>query len=325
MTKQDIHSYLNNLRRSVAKDPAQKWIGSYNSRQMILNKFFRWLYNPDEADQKKRITPPCMQGIKKLPRKFTTTYRHADMWDSREHAIFLKYCPDTRDQCYHAIAIDTSARPHEILNVKICDIQFHLTEDGIQYAEMAIKEGKTGSRTVPLIDSIPYVKAWINSHPSGTNPESWLFISKAHNSMFQKLTYDGMVDRYTYYYKKIFFPKLLEEKTISECDKAFIRSMLTKPWQLYVFRHSSLTEKSQILSESLLKEHAGWTMSSNMPQVYVHLKGESLKILLQNRGLIKKEDVKKILALRSKQCPNCSEPNKPEAKFCVKCHMVLSL
>ena len=54
--------------------------------------------------------------------------------------------------------------------------------------------------------------------------------------------------------------------------------MLTKPWALYVFRHYSLSEKSQILSDSALKDHAGWSMSSNMPQVYVHLRGESSKI-----------------------------------------------
>jgi predicted nucleic acid-binding Zn ribbon protein len=28
--------------------------------------------------------------------------------------------------------------------------------------------------------------------------------------------------------------------------------------------------------------------------------------------------------LGPKQCPNCSEPNKPDSKFCAKCRMVLS-
>ncbi len=64
--------------------------------------------------------------------------------------------------------------------------------------------------------------------------------------------------------------------------------MLTKPWNLYVFRHSALTEKSLILSESALKNRAGWTMSSKMTQIYVHLSGESSKVLLQKRGVLKK-------------------------------------
>lgn len=108
MTKVDIVSYLATLRKSLVEDPYQRWIGSYNGRQMILTKFFRWLYNPNESDQRKRITPPCVQGVKKLPRKEKTRYKHVDMWDTREHAIFLKYCPDKRDRCYHAMAIDTS-------------------------------------------------------------------------------------------------------------------------------------------------------------------------------------------------------------------------
>ena len=29
-------------------------------------------------------------------------------------------------------------------------------------------------------------------------------------------------------------------------------------------------------------------------------------------------------ALKSKQCPNCGEPNKPNIKFCAHCRMVLT-
>jgi hypothetical protein len=29
-------------------------------------------------------------------------------------------------------------------------------------------------------------------------------------------------------------------------------------------------------------------------------------------------------ALRGKQCPNCSETNKPDTKFCAKCRMILT-
>ena len=31
-----------------------------------------------------------------------------------------------------------------------------------------------------------------------------------------------------------------------------------------------------------------------------------------------------INGLQSKQCPNCSEPNKPDSEFCTKCRMVLT-
>ena len=325
MTKYDILDFLNTSRKSMLEDPSQKWIGSYNGRQIVLNKFFRWLYNPDEPDQRNRETPSCMIGIKKLPRKEITSYKPSDLWESREHAIFFKYCPSIRDRCYHAMAVDMSARPSEILNLKIKDIVFKVTDDGKQYAEVVIKGGKTKPRTIPLIDSIPYVKELINTHSNGGNPDSWLFVSNSNTTFGSKLTYDGLTYQYKYFYKTRYFPKLLEDESIPEPDKSLIRNMLTKPWNLYVFRHSALTEKSQILKEHVLRDHAGWTMSSKMPQVYIHYFGtESSKSILETKGIIKKNDREKFDILKSRDCPNCKESNKPETKFCIKCKMILS-
>ena len=100
-----------------------------------------------------------MIGIRKLPGQEKSPYKPSNLWDATEHAIFLKYCPSKRDRCYHAMANDMSARPHEILNLKIQDIIFKVTEDdGTQYAEVLITGEKTKPRTIPLIDSIPMSK-----------------------------------------------------------------------------------------------------------------------------------------------------------------------
>ena len=88
MTKQDILKYLNNLRKSSDSDPSHKWIGSYNGRQAVF-KFFKWPHNLDEPDHRKRNIPVCMQGIKKLNRKEKTPYRSSDVWNSKEHSLFL--------------------------------------------------------------------------------------------------------------------------------------------------------------------------------------------------------------------------------------------
>ncbi len=290
---------------------------------MILNKFFRWLYNPEEPDHRKRMTPACMQGIKRLPRKQKTSYKPSDIWEAVEYAIFLKYCPSKRDRCYHAMANDTSARPHEIINLRVKDIRFCVTEEGAHYAEVRIVEGKTGPRTVPLIDSIPYLKEYLlEEHPSGSNPNSWLFVSMGNNHG-SKLTYEGLSSHYEYY-KKRYFPSLLYNDTVPEPDKSLIRNLLTKPWNLYIFRHSALTEKSQVLTTAVLSSHAGWTMSSKIPQVYLHLSDESSKILLEKKGLIRKGDLGKANVLKSKLCRNCFEPNRQDLKFCAHCRMVLS-
>jgi hypothetical protein len=73
ISKQDIIEYLITLKKPESIDPQHKSIGTYNGRQMILLKFFRWLYNPNESYAKKRLTPACMNGIKRLPRMEKST------------------------------------------------------------------------------------------------------------------------------------------------------------------------------------------------------------------------------------------------------------
>ena len=50
------------------------------------------------------------------------------------------------------------------LGLRIKDVVFKMADDR-QYAEVLVN-GKTGSRSVPLINSIPYVKDWIRCSSS---------------------------------------------------------------------------------------------------------------------------------------------------------------
>jgi integrase len=325
ITKDDVVGYLVSLKKSESQDPTHKWIGTYNTRQMIIRKFFRWLYNhQNEPDRSKWISPPCIQGIKQLSRKEKSPYKPSDIWTNEEHAIFVKYCPEKRDRCYHSMANDTSARPHELLNLRIKDVRFKISSTGMQYAEVHLLESKTKPRTLPLIFSIPYVKDWIDSHPISNNPDAFLFPSLADYNFGEQLSENALYKQYTRTYKKHYFPKLLEDSSIPDRDKAYIKNMLTKPWNPYIQRHSALTAKSQILKESTLRDHAGWSMTSRMPTIYLHYFGnESSKSLLEAYG-IEEYHQKHINILRAKTCPNCNEPNKPDSKFCAKCRMVLT-
>ena len=117
----------------------------------------------------------------------------------------------------------------------------------------------------------------------------WIFISEGKASFGNKLTRDGLLKHFQEYYKQKYYPNLLLKDEIPEADKAYIKNLLSKPWNLYVFRHSALTEKSQILNEHMLRNHAGWTTTSKMPQVYIHHLGNaSSKQLLQSFGIDRK-------------------------------------
>jgi hypothetical protein len=74
------------------------------------------------------------------------------------------------------MARETSGRPHELLSLKIGDCIFHYTQDGKVYTTVSIgQSGKTIPRTVPIINSLPYLKDWLaTDHPYGDRKGSFL-------------------------------------------------------------------------------------------------------------------------------------------------------
>jgi integrase/recombinase XerD len=311
--------FLDSFRKPEASDPLHKWIGTYNIYRALFIRFFKWLYYPN-VEQKKRPKPNIIENIPLLKRKEQSVYKPSDLWNLGDDLIFLKYCASVRHRCYHTISRDLSCRPHEILKLKLKDIHFK-NSGKYQYAEVLLN-GKTGNRNIPLIASIPYLKDWIDQHPQAGNPNSPLICGLG-KKLARRLTTSSLYNIYKNYREKV-FPKLLDNPGVPPEDKQKIREILKKPWNPYIRRHSALTEKSTILPEHTLRQHAGWSGRSQMHLKYLHYFGnESSESLLEAYGIVTK-DKQFSNALKPKQCPNCSEPNKPDSKFCARCRMVLT-
>jgi hypothetical protein len=171
MTREDLLSFLGSFGKPEDVDPLHKWIGTYNLYRIQSMRFFKWLYSPD-VEPDKRPKPPVVQNIPQFKRKEKSIYKPTDLWTVEDDSLFLKYCPSPRHKCYHAMSRDSAARPHELLKLRIKDLVFKLTPDSNgkrQYAEILVN-GKTGTRPIPLIDSIPYIKDWLsNHHPQAGN------------------------------------------------------------------------------------------------------------------------------------------------------------
>ena len=324
MKREDILSYLISLRKLDEVDPLHKWIGTYNLHIGNLTRFFKWLYNPT-MEPEQRPKPKLLYNIPKLKRKETSIYKPTDLWTLEDDLVFLKWCPNKRDRCYHAISRDLSARPQEILDLKIKDVIFRQVGNNKQYADAEVLvNGKTGSRHLPLIDSLPYVKEWLDQHPHRNNKNAYLICTMNRSNVGGRLTRDGLLHIYTSQYKEKYFPMLLKDPTVSKEEKRKIEDLLTKPWNLYIRRHSSLTQKSKFLKEHILRQHAGWSPQSQMHLKYVHYFGnESSESILQEYGILPKDN-QETDVLRPKQCPNCNEANRPDQKFCVRCRMILT-
>lgn len=210
------------------------------------------------------------------------------------------------------MAMDTGARPHELLKLKIGDIVWPPRQ---QYGEILVN-GKTGTRSLRLTYSVPFVKDWIDQHPQRANMSAVLISSKKGGGILDERS---LATRYMII--RDHFRKLLDTD-IEAVDRDHIRQLLNKRWNPYNFRHSSLTSVSKVLNEPKLRQWAGWTKRSQMPSVYIHYFGnEAAQTILENRGFVTGGGDQSKHPLALKKCPVCNELNSPVAPFCVKCRV----
>lgn len=337
MSRNDILARLNDIRKSEEQDPKHKWIGTYETNRINITRFFKWLYYP-LMDAKQRPEPEQVQNIPQIPRKEESNYEAHELWlDADYHRIFLKYCPSVRDRAFHVMMLDTSCRPKELMSAKIGDVMF--IDEGYNQKHAIIRVvGKSGrSIRKMLYKSLPYLKDWLSAgnHPMPNNSQAYLFCGVGRRNKGRKLERHHFSHTYSHYKK--YFQSLLNSPDLPAEDKKIIKEkMLTKPWRPYMLRHASLTEKAAtgMLNEYQLRDHADWTITSNMARKYLHFRGdESIKALQQAHGIVPigkehnniKQQDQGILA-PTITCYNCKEPNKTGSRICSNpnCKMILS-
>jgi integrase len=289
------------------------------------------LHYPNTSPEE-RALPECVTGFRKMKRKELARYSANDMWTMEEHQIFLKYCPSIRIRAYHAMALDTSARPHELLKLKIKDLKERVIKSNIAGTKDKLGDcviyqfnvnGKTGLRALALTNSMSYVKNWLEHHEQRGNKDSVLFL----NRVGRPLTVYAVYKAYLHY-KQLYFPKLLQDPNVPLEDKEIIKKLLEeRRWNPYVIRHSALTmkAKNRMMNDTMLRQHAGWSKDSKMPSVYQHHFGnESVDEMLRMEGYLQREDGNfDFNPVGIKKCGNCGCHNLPEAISCSKCKLLI--
>ena len=114
--------------------------------------------------------------------------------DFGRRPTIYKVLSECKEKCYHTVSRDLSCRPHEILKLRLKDIHFK-NSGNHQYAEVLLNR-KIGNRNIPLINSIPYLKDWIDQHPQAGNPNSPLICGFG-KKLFQKKVFPIALDLFS--------------------------------------------------------------------------------------------------------------------------------
>lgn len=314
ITKGDIVEFLDTKKRTIDIDPEKRWVTTWNHNLSRLFGFFRWYHNHDKDDDKSNWeTPDCVKTIKKKKNKRISKYSPNDVWSEEELLLAVKYCDNLRDRLILCMLWDMAARNHELCKMKIRDIVIKE-----QYAEASTSwDTKTGVRTNPIIIGFPYLVEYLNNHPFANDPDSYLLLSTRMLRPLQPFTIANMTKSL-----KGKIQLLLDEEQILQEDRDKVSNLLKKPWNPYLLgRHSSITEKTDYMSDYQLRQYSGWSIDSNRAIVYTHRKTKQvINPILEEHGIIQKKEKK----LSRRVCTRCKSVMSIEAVLCTSCGFVLS-
>ncbi|MFW6083169.1 MAG: tyrosine-type recombinase/integrase [Thermoplasmatota archaeon] len=269
-----------------------------NDYKILLKRFYRWI---GEGKY-----PECIEWLEindknnndKLPEEMLT---EEDIEELIDNAL------NPRDKALISILWETGARIGELIDLTVGSIEDH------KHGFKVVVDGKTGSRRLPLIGSVPYINQWLEEHPKlEEHPDSknkeaplWVNIGKGSNTdIGDEMSYRAI-------------RKML--KSVKN------RSDVDKPVNPHQFRHSRATYLASRFTEAQMCEFFGWVQGSSVPGRYTHLSGRDIDNAYNKLYGIEEEEDHKEAKLTPKECPRCNEKNPPKAKYCNRCGMALTI
>ncbi|MFA5246816.1 MAG: tyrosine-type recombinase/integrase [Candidatus Micrarchaeia archaeon] len=256
--------------------------------KVVLKTFYRW-FKGGEDEQ----TPREVAWLK--PRVKNRSHKLPEDLLSEEEVLRMAQTANTpRDKALVLVLYESGCRIGELLTLKIKNINFD------QYGAILRVTGKTGDRRVRIISSAPALSAWLEIYEGTKDPEAFLWPPRSNNN------HDT---HYPAVHASVH--KLLEKLALAAGIKKRIHA--------HLFRHSRATALANKLTEAQMKEYFGWTQSSKMASVYVHLSGRNMdNALLELQGFSAREDTKEE-QMKVVFCKRCHEKNSPSMKFCARC------
>lgn len=290
MQKDDVKKMLN----QIEDEDFAEW--TKQNYRIAFKKFFRW-YAVEKLGQKLREKeyPETVDWINTTI-KAHKKKRPEDVLDEQDVKKMIDIADNPRDKALISLLWDSGCRIGEVLNLKLKHLHFDRFGG---YVEVS---GKTGSRKVRLVPSIPYLATLKENHPDKNNNEAYLFVGNGSRNKGVRLGYNA-IDSLMRKFKE--------------------KSGVKKKVHAHAFRHGRASNLASKIKEPVLKDLFGWTQKSQMAAVYVHLSERDIRDeKLRADGVDIPEDVTES-KLKPIICPRCSTMNAAGASFCQKCSMIL--
>lgn len=271
--------------------------------KVALKKFYQLLENSPAGKY-----PPLVDWIK-TSIKISDTKIPEDLPSKEDVDKMIAVATNVRDKCMCICLRESAFRISEILKMKLKNVKFCG-----EYVEFQTPKGKTGGRSIPLVESMAWLVLYIRQHRSGgniknyKNPNDYLWIGIGKENKNELLNYEAVARNL----------RGLKKKAGVKCN--------VNP---HNFRHARATELANVLTESQMCEYFGWRKGSAMPSIYVHLSQRDIKNpILKYNGVETadmKEDKEKSEARKNKNCPTCKQPAPFDSKFCNYCGTSLNV
>jgi site-specific recombinase XerD/ribosomal protein L40E len=278
------------IAKIVREIQENEWSARYKYEFFItIRIFFRWLKQTEEYPEEVKWIKPRYKDKHKLPEEILT---------EGEIKALTEKADNPRDKAFVLVLYESGCRIGELLTLKIRNIQ------PVEHGMSLMVNGKTGQRRVLIISSASVLASWLNLHPYRDNPDSLVWLGIGNKNKSESLSYHAVI---------MVLRKLAKLAGVK------------KRVNPHSFRHARATHLANRLTEAQMKQYFGWTQSSDMASIYVHLSGRDVdNALLQMHGLAK-EDNSKERILKVKVCSRCKEDNDPISDFCKRCGSVLDL
>ncbi len=252
-----------------------------NSNVKVLKNFIRWLNKTYKLNINLDDIKPVKPKNSLMPEYLIT---------SEDFEKMLLNTTSPQMKLIIELLYETGARVSEILDLKIQNIEFN------SYGAKLYVKGKTGQRVIPIVWYARDLRQFLLVHPNKDKPEYNVFFIQKNGQM---LPFE--------------YPNFRKQLGII-CKRAGINKRI----HAHLFRHTRMTELAKTLPEQTLKQLAGWSGSSKMAEVYIHLSQRDVEdSLLQKVYGIKttdKEDHNSV-----KICPRCKESNPYFSTICQRC------